>query len=108
ILRKTGDAEADGDRPVREGVLLDHGADAVRVRDAAGLRRVHEDDRELVTAVPRHDAEAARMLHEELGDVTQRLIAGSMAEPVVDLLEVIEAHEGQPERLPHGPRAVRT
>ena len=39
------------------------------------------------------------MLHQELGDVPQRLVAGPMPKPVVDLLEVVEVHEGERERL---------
>ena len=78
---------------------LDDVANAVRVGDAACLRRVHEDDRELIAPVPGDDAEAARVLHEELGDLAQGFVAGAMAEPVVDLLEVVEVHERERERL---------
>src|SRR5262249_31415283 len=97
--RQAGDAEANGDGAVGERMLLDDGADALGIREAARFGGVHEDDRKLVAAVPRDDAEAPRVLHQELGDVPQRLVAGAVTEPVVDLFEVIEIHEGQGERL---------
>src|SRR5262249_61279261 len=87
-------------------MLLDDGADALGIREAAGFGGVHEDDRKLVAAVPRDDAEAPRVLHQELGDVPQRLVAGAVTEPVVDLFEVIEVHDGQRERLPEAAVAL--
>jgi len=83
IFREAGDPETGRDRRVREPVLLHDDPDALRVREAAGLRRVHQDDRELVAAVPGHDAEAARVLDEKLRDVAQDLVPGAVTELVV-------------------------
>ena len=100
---------------MRERVLLDDGADAFGVREATRLRGVDEDDRELVTAVPGHDAECAELdikhvwMHRGpgAGSVSeaaaeygrQHGIAAQMAESIVDLFEVVEIHQGQGERL---------
>src|SRR4030095_4040770 len=100
VFRQACDPEAGGDRRMGEPVLLDEVEDALGVREAAGLRRVHQDDRELVAAVPGHDAEAARVLDQELGDLAQDLVPGAVTEPVVDLLEVIQVQQRARERLP--------
>ena len=99
VFRQAGDAEAGGDRRVREAVLLDDVPDTLRVRETAAFDGVHQDDRELVAPVARDDAEASRVLHQELGDVAQHLVPGAVAEAIVDFLEVVEIQQGERQRL---------
>ena len=80
----------------REGVSQ---GDADPVRDDLGwLSLATDEDRELVAAdacqrVPFADAPA-----EALADRAQQLVAARVAEPVVDLFEVVEVDEDQHER----------
>ena len=62
-----------------------------RMRELDGLlgRRRREHDRELVAAEPR-DRCAAGDLDESGGEIAQELVAGVVAERVVDLLEAVE------------------
>src|SRR5262249_9612361 len=55
IGREAGDAEARGDRPVREWVRRDDSADALGIRDGAGLGRVREQRREDIAVEPGDD-----------------------------------------------------
>src|SRR5574341_714088 len=93
VLGEAGHAEAHGDRPVTEGVLLHEGPHALGVGDRPGRRRVHQDDRELVAAVPGDHAEAPRVLEEEPRQVLEDLVARAVAEAVVDGLEVVHIED---------------
>ena len=63
VLGQAGDAEARRDRPaVAEGRGLDLPADALGVQQRAVLAGLHEQDRELVAAVPADHVDAARLL----------------------------------------------
>ena len=64
------------------------------IRSATGDRRVVgpvlEQDRELVTPEAADGVAAARAFAQPLGDPEQHLVAGLVAEGVVDVLEVVE------------------
>src|SRR5262245_43024571 len=80
-------------------MALDDIPDALGVLEGAGLRRVDEQDGELVAAVAGDDGEAAGVGDDELGRLAQRVVAGAMSELVVDDLEVVEVEEHQGQRL---------
>ena len=84
---------------MRERVPLDHLADPPRVADAAQLRRVHQEHRELVAAEARDDREVPRVLDQEPRDLPQRFVARAVAEAIVDVLEVVEVEEDERDRL---------
>ena len=54
-----------------------------------GLR--HDED-ELFTATPNENVDPAHRLADAIGKETQNGIAGSMTEPIVHRLEVVEIH----------------
>ena len=82
-------AALDDDRGV-EGVEdalghLDHGA---------GVGRVLEEHRELVAAEPGGGVAGAQAAAQAVGHRAEELVAGAVAEAVVDELEVVEVDEG--------------
>src|SRR5690606_10963666 len=93
--------DADGDRD-ENGALLERD-------DFAGDGLAHgfgehgrtadvdfrEDDGELFTAVARDDVGRAGALADEVGDLTQDVVAGTMTEGVVAALEVIDVEHHQ-------------
>src|SRR5580765_3110195 len=97
VVGKTGDAEARGDAlAVRVGEGRDDLPYPVRVEPSAALGRLDQQDGELVAAVSGDCVDAARVLHEDLTDIAQRLVADRVAELVVDALEPVkvEHHDG--------------
>ena len=63
------------------------------------LAPVLEQDRELVAAQPGRGVGGAQRLLQPLADLVQQLVAGGVAERVVDGLEVVEVHEQHGDRL---------
>src|SRR2546426_6926214 len=78
---------------MRERARGDDLPDPVRVEPGAGLGGLDEEDRELVAAVAGDDVDPARLFHEDLGDLTQGLVADRVAELVVDALEPVEVEK---------------
>ena len=70
--------------------------------DLAGMTEVGvgHGDAELVAAQPRGDVRGADRLPDDLGHEEDRLVAGVVAEAVVDLLQLVEVHQHQGERPP--------
>ena len=62
-----------------------------------GERRLREDHRELVAADAAGDVGVADDLADALGDLGQHRVAGEVADPVVDRLEVVEVEDDQRE-----------
>ena len=60
---------------------------------------VGRDHRELLAAQPRHHIVIARHVLEAVGDRPQHLVADIVAMRVVDLLEMVEVEDHQPDRL---------
>src|SRR5207253_9008405 len=97
VVREAGDAEARGDAlAVRVGEGRDDLPYPVRVEPSAALRGLDQQDGELVAAVTGDDVDAARVLHEDLTDIAQGLLADRVAELRVDALEPVqvEHHDG--------------
>ncbi len=92
-----GEHERPGER-TRE--LLDHRGDVARIRE------VLEQHREFVAAQPGDRVIPAQGLAQPLADQAQRLVAGVVAEGVVDDLEAIEIEE-QHRHVSRGPRGAR-
>ena len=95
------DARADEDLGlVQEERLVEHREDPLG--DVGGrhafLAAVLQQDRELVAAEPRGGVRRAQVAEEPLADVAQDLVAGGVAERVVDRLEVVEVHEEHRDR----------
>ena len=81
-----------GAKPQRRGERLrDPGRDAL---GALGIALRQQDD-ELVAAEPSQHVLRADLLAQALRELDQQLIAGSVAERVVDVLEMIDVEEGQ-------------
>src|SRR3989442_12130327 len=94
VVREARDAEGCGDGlAMRERARGDDLPDPVRVEPGAGLGGLDEQDRELVAAVAGDDVDPARLFHEDLGDLTQGLVADRVAELVVDALEPVEVEK---------------
>jgi hypothetical protein len=102
---------AHGQRPGQAG------EDALgRVGDLLCSLDVLEEDRELVAAEARRGVARAHARGQALGDLDENLVAGRVAERVVDRLGVVQVGEqhGDPAPLrggsarPHGARARRT
>src|SRR5262249_19417835 len=81
VVGRAGGADA---RRPRSAGRVGEGPDAlpypVRVEASATLGRLDQQDGELVAAVAGDDVDAARVLHEDLPDVAQRLVADRVAE----------------------------
>src|SRR5438093_13323398 len=106
LVGKAGDAEARGHPlAVRVGEGRDDLPYPVRVEPSAALRRLDQQDGELVAAVTGGDVDAARVLHEDLPDVAQRLVADRVAELVVDALEAIEIEDDDGDRVIEPPES---
>ena len=77
-------------------------------RDRAGGRLVsgHQDERELVAAEPRESIVLAHRLGEARPHLAKDLVAGMVAEGVVELLEAVEVDEQQRERVSFRDRRV--
>ena len=76
------------------------------VRRVLGMPQLGEDDRELVAADAGHRVVLADAVAEALRHLQQQLVAGRVAEGVVDGLEVIEVDEHHRQRLPAAARAI--
>src|SRR2546428_13936583 len=106
VVRETGDAEARGHPlAVRVGERRDDLPYPVRVEPSAALGRLDQQDGVLVTAVARDHVDAARMLHEDLPNVAQRLVAHGVAELVVDALEAVQVEYHDGDRVIEPPEA---
>ncbi len=64
-----------------------------------------QEDGELVATHPGHGVLAADRLHQAVAHLLDQLVAGGMAEGVVDRLEVVDVDEEHAHRLAHPPRA---
>ena len=62
--------------------------------DGGRIRSVLQQDGELVATEPRRGVARAQATAQPVGDGTQQLVAGTVAEAVVDHLEVVEVDEG--------------
>ena len=80
-------------------MLGDDFADAVGIQPGARLGGLHQQHGELVPAVAGHHVDAARVLHEDLGDLAQRVVAHGVAELVVDGLEAVEVQQDDRHRV---------
>jgi len=78
---------------MREPVPLGHVLDALRVLDGSRLRRVDEQDGELVTPYRVTMEELRELATMELGRLVQRVVTGPVPEIVVDGLEAVEVEE---------------
>src|SRR5262249_40163837 len=88
------DARAEGDVPTRDGDRLRQVLDeASGERDGLLAADVLEQQRELVSAEPGDRVARAHDLLEPARDDPQELVAGVVAEAVVDLLEAVEVDE---------------
>ena len=63
----------------------------------AEVRQVGDDDGELVAAQPRHDIGAAIDGQQLLGHKAQQRVAGGVPQRIVDVLEMIEIDDQQPD-----------
>ena len=78
----------DGDRS------LQRGADALEHRQhAVGLVEIGQQQAELVAAEAGERVRVADRAADALGDLDQQLVAGGVAERIVDLLEAVEVHQ---------------
>ena len=95
MVGEGGDAGADRDRAhLVEVERRDPADDRVRGRERGGFVVLREQDRELVAAEP----ERLAALAEPSGDLRQHLVAGRVAEAVVDPLEVVDVDEAERQR----------
>jgi hypothetical protein len=108
VLRETRDADA---RPnperlaVHDKRTLDFLKQLRRRRHAAVEIGPGQDQRELVAAEPRHRVDVAERAAQARRDELEHAIAGVVPQRVVDLLEPIEIHHEQRERLAGAMRA---
>ena len=100
VVREERDADAgvdvDVDAADRER-LLERGAQPQARGAGRGLVAGLEDDRELVAAQPRQRVVLAQQLLQPRADLAQHLVAGVVAERVVELLEAVEVDQQQRE-----------
>ena len=104
LVGRGGGPEAGGDADAGPGVhltALDHDRLVQGVEDPLGhldhglrVGRVLEEHRELVTAEASRGVARAQAAAEPVGHRPQQLVAGAVAEAVVDELEVVEVDEG--------------
>ena len=100
VFGEAGDAEAGRDlAPVRERVLGDDLADALRVEPGARLGRLHQQHGELVAALAGDHVDAARVLEEQVRHHAQGVVAHPVAELVVDCLEAVEVEQHHRHRM---------
>ena len=80
----------------------DTSARILRAREATSLSFVTSDTQEdeFVSPEARHRIVPAQAGPKALGDLDENLVARGVAEPVVDLLEVVEVQEHHGQRLP--------
>ena len=96
--------------PTRTFIVVDVEALLELGRDALGdLGRLvgvgaDQHDAELVAAEPEHHVVAPRGPRQSRSDLPQQLVAGGVAEGVVDLLEVVEVDEEEGHLLGAGDR----
>ena len=106
-IEHDADARADVDLVLVDAQRLDQGILDLAC-DGLGLLgpgQALDDDRELVAAGPRDRVGVAQVRGEALRDALQHLVAGGVAERVVDLLEAVKVEEQQPEVAAAAPRA---
>ena len=100
VVREERDADAgvdvDVDAADRER-FLERGAQPQARGAGRGLVAGLEDDRELVAAQPRQRVVLAQQLLQPRADLAQHLVAGVVAERVVELLEAVEVDQQQRE-----------
>ena len=98
--RSRSDAETSNSRPpIRTGPIdsvEDCGADRMGVRRVAHVGKEHA---ELVAAEPRDEPAAPTALDQARRDFLKQLVAGAVAERIVDRLEAVEVEHGDRERL---------
>ena len=95
---RDADADADlGSHRVEHERLLDAGRQPARDRRRVVDVGVEQRHHELVAAQPDDQVRVAQRVLEARAELPQELVAGRMAERVVDLLEAVEVeeHEGQ-------------
>ncbi len=94
------DARPGPDGPVADGERsLQFGQRPVRDAQGVFLGRPRHQDGELVTAQPRHGVGVAHHVGQPLGHLHQHAVAGAVAEPVIDGLELVQIqqqHAGWP------------
>ena len=73
-----------------------------RARDVGRPVNAFDENRELIAAEPRDRVGSPHAVAESLTDGDQKLIAGSMAEGIVDVLEVIDVEQKHREGLAAG------
>ena len=98
VLGEAGHSEAHRDRPaVAEDRGLDLPADPLGVQQRAVLAGLHEQDRELVAAVPADHVDVARLPLQDIADDAERVVPRGVAQLGVDRLEAVdvEHHHGQ-------------
>ena len=102
------DADRDRRRRVdaRHALLGDRQADLLGEHPATRRVRLGQQRHELVAAVAGRDVDLANAAADGVGDAPQDLVAGDVAEAVVDRLQVVEIQHDQAER-PAGPVAAR-
>src|SRR5579872_3875545 len=74
---------------------LELGADIVDELSGVAKLRIRENDRKFLAAVPRRGVAALDIARQELAEQLQHHVADGMAEPVIDLLEMVEVGENQ-------------
>ena len=108
VARKKRDADAGGDEQLRP-FDLQRQRDRVEhllrdLRRGVGRLQIGQQDGELVAAHARDRVLLAQRRLQPRGDRFQQLVAGRMAERVVDDLEAIEIEKHHRQRMLHAPR----
>jgi hypothetical protein len=100
VVREADHPEGGRDRHVgaRQGNLGDRRPDALGDLEGRGNPGVGEQDRELLPAVAAGEVPGPQHAAQHRADVGQDLVPHRMAPRVIDLLEVVEVDEQQPQR----------
>ena len=92
-----GDLDAD---PAESHGLLDRMRDPLRDVEKVGLGRPADHDRELVAPQAGHGVGLAHEIGQPLPDRREELVAVTVSERVVDLLELVQVQQQQPDARP--------
>ncbi len=94
---RAGETQAHRDAAhLREIVFLHGGAEPVEGLVGGGERRRAQQDHELLPSEAEDAVVPAEGVAQDVGDQDQHLVAVQVPETVVDLLEVVDVHHGQP------------
>ena len=97
IVGKDAHADAGGDMKivVVDGVGFGHGLKHSPRRNGGILRAFHfgKQHHEFIAALPAYGVRGAYTFHQPLGDGLQKLVAGGMAQGVVDVFEAIQVQK---------------